>query len=105
MNDFPFKVGYCLNCAEQTMIPMPGFGPGIGKVGTKVCWICLCDEKGNVVTRVGTITLCSNCNAENIDLDKMIKRLEDEPLSGYKLNDSEASLPIKRLEVIKVFGD
>jgi hypothetical protein len=104
MTDFPFKVGYCLNCAEQTMIPMAGFGPGIGKPGTKVCWIVLCNEAGDPVTRVGTITLCSNCNATNIDMAKMVQRLEEEPLSGYNLNEEEAKLPIKKLEVVKVFG-
>lgn len=106
MEELPFRVGYCLNCSKQTMVHHPNFGPVVPKTGTRICWICLCDGGMNIVTRMGTITLCDSCNPAFMDIssiDRMIAKLVD--ADQVIFSQSELDLPNKKIEQVKVFGD
>lgn len=106
MNQIPFKIGYCLGCGAQTQVRDVSGRPVCGLPGTKLCWLCLCDEKGQVKTRVGTITFCKSCDPLKANLDHVKNNLTSSRYSGVSSTEPEWDLwPIKKIEVVKVYEE
>lgn len=101
-----FKVGYCPNCGGQSQITDLKAGIIAGKVGSYLCWLGLTDEKGNIMTRIGTFALCEHCPSESVDPKEIVDSLCSSPYSGITNREPELSLyPGRVIEKILRYGD
>lgn len=99
-----FQIGYCLNCGAQSQVRDAKGRPVMGLPGTRVCWICICDENDIVKTRVGHITLCYICTPMSVNIGTLLENLAANPASGVSGNEVEWSMfPKRRIEVIKTY--
>jgi hypothetical protein len=91
-------------CGKQTQIKNVRGAPIRGVPGCKLAWLCLCDENGEVFTRIGTFTLCSTCEP---DCDKIKTELANkESRSGVKSSEPEfARCSSMKIEIAKEFID
>lgn len=102
----PFQVGFCVNCGAQTWVKNAQGAPIKPLVGSKLIWLCLLKDDGSVGTRVGSLTLCNACDPQTVDCDDIVANLAANPLSGCSGDEYEIKAqPVKRIEVIKTFGE
>lgn len=101
-----FKIGHCPSCGVQTQITdtmnrVIGFMPK-----TALYWLCLCDEDGEIKTRVGSFVLCGTCHKGSVDPEKVFRSIVDSEFSGVSEETlPEAGMfPNKKLELIKEYG-
>lgn len=103
MGVIPYQVGYCVNCGNQSLVKDRYGRPVNGLPGTKMCYICLHGDNGNIFTRVGYVTLCADCDAANVNLDDVIEGLHQGnsgvPRDTYELSMAKS----KSLEVVTEF--
>ena len=100
-----FKVGYCANCGAQTMVRNLQGAPVMGKLGVRLCWLTLSNEDGPVQTRVGTITICPDCDIAKLNLEEIRDSLINSPLSGIGNEREFSAHPKLGIEVVKTYGD
>lgn len=101
-----YKVGHCPCCEAQTLIT-DTFNRPIGFIPkTYACWLCLCDEEGNVKTRIGSFVMCEACYTKPEDPEKVFQSLIESPHSGlYQAELLEEKIyPKKKIELIRQYG-
>lgn len=102
----PFKVGYCVNCGAQTFVRSPQGAPIKPLLGAQLVWLCLCKEDGSIGTRVGSVSLCKDCEIDKVDCADVEANLIAGENSGFNGDEIELSyFPKRKLELIKRFGD
>lgn len=77
-----------------------------GLNGTKQVWLCLLDDKGEVLSRIGSIGLCKDCDISKIDCEELMKCLLASPMSGLPADLYEFGISKgMKIELIKTFGE
>lgn len=101
-----FKVGYCPNCGAQSQTTDTRAGIIAGQVGSYLCWLCICDEDGNVKTRIGTFALCKDCPPDEVDPADIEASLVGSPFSGITNQEPELlNYPNRMIEKVLRYGD
>jgi len=101
----PFTPGHCVACGQQTFVKSPGGIPIKAMEGTYLIWVCMCDSDGNPVTRIGTVSLCTNCDPLKIEASSLLPNILANQYSGLFETDAELNQPIVKIEVIQRFGE
>lgn len=103
MSVVPYQVGHCVCCGGQSLVKDRYGRPVNGMPGSKMCYICLHDGSGKVFSRIGYVTLCGDCNADELNLDDVIEGLH-QGNSGVPRDTFELSMAkSKSLEVVTEF--